>query len=102
MDTKNVVLRVQQRLLEDVGLKTNKQDAQLIYSAVCNAISDTLLDGEDVLMRGVCKFVHHMTRGGKYGFSDEIREPRDTVRCRMAPTIKMRLREKALGEDHGD
>lgn len=27
MDTKNVVLRVQQRLLEDVGLKTNKQDA---------------------------------------------------------------------------
>ena len=27
MDTKNVVLRVQQRLLDDVGLKTNKQDA---------------------------------------------------------------------------
>ena len=53
-------------------------------------------------MRGVCKFVHHMTRGGKYGFSDEVREPRDTVRCRMAPTIKMRLRERALGEEHGD
>ena len=27
MDTKNVVVRVQQRLLDDVGLKTNKQDA---------------------------------------------------------------------------
>lgn len=53
-------------------------------------------------MRGVCKFAHCMTPGGKYGFSKEYNAPRDTVRCKMSPTIKMKLREKAMGEDHGD
>lgn len=95
-DTGKLIKAIRQHLRDEAGYAAGTEDARKIYRAVCSAIEECILDGDDVYIYNVGHTYETRISGRSYkNFGkDPIYIPEhNTVRFHFYPQFKRRVKD---------
>lgn len=77
--------------------RITQEEVKEVVDTLFNIIEQSLLDGEDVILTGICKFINKTTkerRGTNFHTGERIIIPeRRVVRCKVAESLNNAIRE---------